>query len=93
MHDSTLVDTEKGIAYDIIAMSIFALMSYTFLFPLNKFIPLDRRTVAAAGATLCYVTRNFLFSHENKIDVIAAIDFDVLILLAAIMAINHVRTY
>jgi len=76
-------------AYDIVAIVIFLVVSFTFLFPCNRFIPLDRRTAAVMGATLCYATRAFIFPN-NKINLEAAVDFDVLVLLAAIMAINFI---
>ena len=40
------------------------------------------------GATLCYCTRAFLFQHNARLNVIGAIDFDVLLLLASIMVIG-----
>jgi len=80
---------ETTLAYDIIAVSIFVLMSFVFLFPCNRLIPLDRRTVAVLGATLCYATRAFIFPHM-AMNLEAAVDFDVLVLLAAIMGINFI---
>jgi len=47
----------------------------------------DRRTIAVVCALLCYLTRTFLFSEMNMLH---AIDFDVLILLASIMVVNHI---
>lgn len=41
------------------------------------------------SATLVYISRSFIFPHK-PMDIIHAIDFDVLILLAAIMIINHI---
>ena len=76
-------------AYDVVAVIIFLVVSFTFLFPCNRFIPLDRRTAAVMGATLCYATRAFIFpNHQMNLE--AAVDFDVLVLLAAIMAINFI---
>lgn len=96
------------IIYDVVALSIFASMSFVFLFPLNKYIPLgkhakcccvivfrystqnyyflnvDRRTMSVLGATLCFATRAFLFSGKD-LDVLEAVDFDVLLLLSSIM--------
>ena len=86
-----MADSETSMtnqAYDISAICIFAVTSFTFLFPCNKLIPLDRRTIAVLGATLCYITRTFAFPF-NKMNVTQAVDFDVLVLLASIMAINH----
>lgn len=76
-------------AYSISAICIFAFMAYTFLFPCNRLIPLDRRTVAVLCSILCYITREYAFSNKSM-DLVAAIDFDVLVLLASIMAINHI---
>ena len=82
-------EQETSLAYDIVATVIFLLMSFVFLFPCNRIIPLDRRTVAVLGATLCYATRAFLFPHQ-QMNLEAAVDFDVLVLLAAIMGINFI---
>lgn len=76
------------VAYKVVACCIFALMAFVFLFPCNLLIPLDRRTVAVLGAALVYITRTFTFADSN-IDLIHSVDFDVLILLASIMMINH----
>lgn len=81
--------TETSIAYDVVATIIFLLMSFVFLFPCNRFLPLDRRTAAVLGATLCYATRAFIFPH-HQMNLEAAVDFDVLVLLAAIMGINFI---
>ena len=78
-----------SIAYNIVACVIFAMVSYCFFLPCNNFIPLDRRSASILGATLCYATRSFLFPH-NKMDLVDAIDFDVLVLLGGIMAINFI---
>lgn len=41
---------------------------------------------------MCFVTRSFIFNGEasESIDIVAAIDWDVLVLLSAIMVINKV---
>jgi Na+/H+ antiporter NhaD/arsenite permease-like protein len=80
---------ETTIAYNVIACIIFAFMSSCLFFPNNDYIPLDRRTASCIAGTLCYVTRNFFFP-KNKLDVEEAVDFDVLLLLAAIMCINYI---
>lgn len=49
----------------------------------------DRRTTSVLGALLCYLTRRFLFPDANM-DVVQAVDFDVMILLSSIMVINHI---
>jgi len=71
----------------IVSVIIFVIVSITFLFPLNRIITLDRRSVAVVGATLCYAARLFT---NNGMNILNAIDFDVLVLLASIMAINHI---
>jgi hypothetical protein len=52
-------------------------------------IYLSRRTVGVLGATLVYICRQFIFTSQ-PFDGIEAVDFDVLVLLSAIMAINHI---
>lgn len=64
-------------------------MSSCLFFPNNDYIPLDRRTASVIAGTLCYLTRNFFFPN-NKMNVEEAVDFDVLLLLAAIMCINYI---
>jgi hypothetical protein len=76
------------LAYKITASCIFGLMAFVFLFPCNAVVPLDRRTVAVLGSALVYITRTFTFRDSN-IDLIHSVDFDVLVLLASIMMINH----
>ena len=78
-----------SITYNVIAIVIFCLVSYCFFLPCNKIIPLDRRSASVLGATLCYASRCIVFPH-NKMDLVDAIDFDVLVLLGGIMAINFI---
>lgn len=82
-------DYSHDTTYVVIACIIFAVMSFTFLFPCNKFIPLDRRTVGVVCSLACYLTRAFGFP-SRRMDLISAIDFDVLLLLASIMIVNHI---
>jgi Na+/H+ antiporter NhaD/arsenite permease-like protein len=77
------------VTYDVIASVIFVIMSFLFFFPMNRWIPLERRTTATVCATLCYVTRSFLFP-DNKMNLEGAVDWDVIILLSAIMGINFI---
>jgi Na+/H+ antiporter NhaD/arsenite permease-like protein len=81
-----------SLSFDIIAVIIFIIVSLCFFFPCNRFIPLDRRSAAIMGATLCYASRSFVFPN-NKIDIVEAIDFDVLALLTGIMAINFIMIH
>lgn len=78
--------------YDFVATTIFIFMSYVFLFPCSNILPIDRRTAAVVGATLCYLTRSFLFS-DRKMNLEEAVDFEVLVLLGAIMAINFILVH
>jgi Na+/H+ antiporter NhaD/arsenite permease-like protein len=83
----TVESTSHSAAYKAVALIIFGLVAFTFIFPSNNILPFDRKTVAAFGATLCYITRAFVFKGE--FDIIGAVDFNVLVLLASIMVINH----
>lgn len=90
MQESKVTWTSK-IAFDCVAIGIFVIVSLTFIFPCNVIVPFDRRTIAVTGATMCYITRSFIFA--GSLDILEAIDFDVLVLLASIMAINHVLVH
>ena len=57
--DHTPGMSASHVAFDAVAVAIFVVVSFTFLFPCNRIIPLDRRSVAVMGATLCYITRYF----------------------------------
>lgn len=78
----------SGLAYNIVAAGIFVFVAFNFLFPCNSLIPLDRRTTSVLGAILCYLTRRFIFPNTSM-NVVHAVDFDVMILLSSIMIINH----
>eukprot|EP01033_Poteriospumella_lacustris_P008104 gene8104-5832_t len=75
-------------AFVVASVIIFSLVSFNFLFPCNRWIPLDRRTTAVVGALACYLLGAFIFPSK-RIDLLHAIDFDVLVLLASIMVVNH----
>lgn len=79
----------SGVLYNVVASAIFVFVAINFLFPCNSLIPLDRRTTSVLGALLCYLTRRFIFTNATM-DVIDAVDFDVMILLSSIMIINHI---
>lgn len=83
-YDSNLSGAGSSLANTIVAVIIFIIVSFTFLFPLNRIITLDRRSVSVLGATLCYAARLFT---NNGMDILNSIDFDVLVLLASIMVI------
>ena len=86
---SSVVYGATGVAYDVVAIIIFAIVSLTFFFPVNPVFPLDRRSVACMGAILCYLCGAFLFP-EHRVALENSVDFDVLILLTGIMAINFI---
>jgi Na+/H+ antiporter NhaD/arsenite permease-like protein len=94
MLTSTDDPTEQlaNMANIIVASILFAFVALNFLFPCNRFIPLDRRTTSVCGALLCYVTRTYylhVVDEDDKSFMLEAIDFNVLILLSSIMIINH----
>lgn len=78
-----------GAAYDTFAICVFSVVSLTFFFPVNRIFPLDRRSVAVMGATLCYLSGAIFFPQHSR-DLTNSVDFDVLILLTGIMAINFI---
>lgn len=49
---------------------------------------IDRRTTSVVGAVLCYFTSSYVFSGPD-IDLLHAVNFDVVVLLSSIMIINH----
>jgi Na+/H+ antiporter NhaD/arsenite permease-like protein len=74
--------------YITIAIFIFLFVAINFLFPCNVIFPFDRRTTSIVGAVLCYASRRFFFP-SNDMDLLRAINFDVMVLLSSIMVINH----
>lgn len=76
-------------AYTAVAIGIFIVVSFTFFFPCNFIIPLDRRSCAVVGAVACYISRVVLFP-SNSMNVVEAVDFDVLVLLVGIMTVNFI---
>ena len=72
-----------------IACTIFILLAFQLLFPSNRFFPIDRRTSSITSAVLVYCSHKFLLKNEADVNLIEAVDFDVLLLLSAIMIINH----
>jgi di/tricarboxylate transporter len=80
---------ETSVFYKIVATLVFIFMSFNLFFPFNSIFPLDRRTASAIAGTLCYVTRAFLFP-DKPMDLVEAVDWDVIILLAGIMCINYI---
>lgn len=76
--------------YTGIALVLFFVLALQLLFPSNKVLPIDRRTSSVTSATLVYISHKFLLKNYPSVDLIDAIDFDVLLLLSAIMIINHI---
>eukprot|EP00605_Chrysophyceae_sp_TOSAG23-4_P000362 GSChrysophyteH1.ASY1.ANO1.409.1 assembled CDS len=76
--------------YLVTAMILFVLLAFQLLFPSNSFLPLDRRTSSVTCAVLVYITHKFLLKNDVEVDLIEAVDFDVLLLLSAIMIINFI---
>lgn len=92
LNEESEEESNTSLAFDIIAGIIFLFVSFCFFFPCNRLIPLDRRSAAILGATMCYATRSIFFPR-NKIDIVDSIDFDVLALLTGIMAINFIMIH
>jgi Na+/H+ antiporter NhaD/arsenite permease-like protein len=76
------------VLYNITAVVIFIAMTGVFLFPMTDVMPIDRRTMSVFAATCCFLSRSFMFGREKQMDVLSSIDWDVILLLAAIMVIN-----
>jgi di/tricarboxylate transporter len=88
--DAGYQEPEKTtVFYKVVASLVFAFMSFNLFFPFNSIFPLDRRTASAIAGTLCYFTRAFLFP-DQPMDLVEAVDWDVIILLAGIMCINYI---
>ena len=79
--------------YTAWALFIFTVLTLQLLFPSNYFLPIDRRTSSVACSTLVYISHKFLLKNDPAIDLVEAIDFDVLLLLSAIMIINHIMVH
>ena len=66
-----------------IATGLFVVLALQLLFPVNNILPIDRRTSSVTCATLVYVLHKFLLKQDQPVDLIEAVDFDVLLLLSA----------
>lgn len=73
--------------FNYITVAIFIVTAYNFLFPLNNFLPLDRRATSLCGAIFCFLVQAFAFP-SRQIDVLHAVDWSVLVLLSSIMIVN-----
>ena len=74
----------------VLISSIFILVALLLLFPVNGILPVDRRVASLFGAVLCTAIME-LFHGATFIAVSntgSYVDFDVLLVLTAIMAIN-----
>lgn len=67
---------------------IFLLVSLLFLFPSNKWCPLDRRLIGLFGAALCGISEGL--SRPDATNQLLFIDYNVLIILIALMVINYI---
>jgi hypothetical protein len=83
-------DYTVSILYFVTATILFVLLAIQLLFPSNKILPLDRRTSSVTCAVLVYVLHKFLLKNDQDVDFLDAVDFDVLLLLSAIMIINFI---
>lgn len=68
---------------------IFVIVALQLLFPSNVFIPLDRRASTMLGAIWVMIIF-YLYPSKQDINIGGFVDFDVLIVLTAIMIINFV---
>lgn len=75
--------------FDTLITIIFIFVALILLFPLNVLIPVDRRLGSMIGAVLCMMII-YAFPYQRDTNIGAKVDFGVLIILAAIMAINFV---
>jgi Na+/H+ antiporter NhaD/arsenite permease-like protein len=73
--------------YSACVTLIFFCVGFVFLFPLNAWIPLDRRLAGLFGAILCGLV-HFMFPGVGASSIGQYIDVDVLLILIAIMAVN-----
>lgn len=78
-----------GFAFSFYVTLVFVLVASTLLFPMNQFIPLDRRLISVLGAILC-VLLMFIFDEGEGINIGGEVDFPVIIVLTSIMAINFI---
>jgi Na+/H+ antiporter NhaD/arsenite permease-like protein len=79
---------EKDV-FDCLLTLIFIFVAVVLLFPLNIFFPLDRRLGSLLGAMLCMLIV-WAFPQTTQVNIGDTVDFSVLIILTAIMAINFV---
>eukprot|EP00606_Chrysophyceae_sp_TOSAG23-5_P001083 GSChrysophyteH2.ASY1.ANO1.699.1 assembled CDS len=76
--------------YQFTAVVLFVLLAGQLLFPSNYILPLDRRTSSVCCAVFVYISHKFLLKSDTDVDLLEAVDFDVLLLLSAIMIINYI---
>ena len=78
-----------SIAFDFLITLVFAAVSLLFLFPSNKYLPLDRRLAGLLGSALCTFLI-YVFPQKERNNTLYDVDVAVLLVLIAIMAINFV---
>lgn len=66
---------------------ILKIQCYYLLLTTIIIIWIDRRTTSVIGAILCYFTRKVFF--DDAINLLDAVNFDVMVMLSSIMIINH----
>eukprot|EP01039_Chlorochromonas_danica_P006624 gene6624-7317_t len=84
---SSNVSNKDG--FDFLVTLVFIFVAVILLFPLNIFVPLDRRMGALLGAVLCMLFI-WSFPRYHNVNIGQQVDFSVLIILSSIMAINFV---
>lgn len=75
--------------FDVMVGLVFSVVALQLLFPMNDFLPLDRRASTLLGAVACMIIF-YAFPQGDSINIGGFVDFDVLIVLTAIMVINFV---
>lgn len=68
---------------------VFVIVALQLLFPSNVLLPLDRRASTILGAIWIMILF-YLFPSQQGVNIGSFVDFDVLIVLAAIMVINFI---
>lgn len=68
---------------------VFVIVALQLLFPSNVLLPLDRRASTMLGAIWIMILF-YLFPSQQGVNIGSFVDFDVLIVLAAIMVINFI---
>lgn len=92
MHDTmTTKSTSSGLEGGFVTCVtiVFVIVALQLLFPSNVLLPLDRRASTILGAIWIMILF-YLFPSQQGVNIGSFVDFDVLIVLAAIMVINFI---